>query len=225
MFVLSVIIGIGLIISYINIASAQKTQHYEKVEQSKVTDKPSATQSGTIAVKNNFSLDNAPSESLRGMVGTISGSIEWQSRTATQPATLDSPQQIQQGESLQTGDNGKAIVEFTQCCSIHLFSDTAIDFIQTLPANVVIAQTKGSAEYLVTNTIPVAIRSLHLLINSTNGDVVFTVSKTLPVISVYVKKGTMQASFNDLNYNSTVIPVTAGETFYFNDTTREEDIE
>ncbi len=207
---LSIAVGIVLVLSYVKITTAQETQQYETPLSQKQ------------AV---FSLDNPPSDSLIGNIATMSGIIDWQSRAATEPAKLHTPVQIEQGELLQTEDTGAATVQFTNCCSLIVSPDTQVNFVQTLPANVVIGQPSGTVEYSVTNSIPLAVRSLDLLININTGNVIFSVSKTQPFISVYVKKGSMQASFNDLNYNSTVIPVTAGETFYFNDTTREENIE
>ena len=48
----------------------------------------------------NFSLENAPIDSLRGEITEMAGDIFWQSRTATTPAELTDKITVQQGENL-----------------------------------------------------------------------------------------------------------------------------
>lgn len=213
LFIVSVVIGIAVVILYVKITNGQETLQTNY-------------QTPTSQPVSSFSLDNPPKDSLLGNIATMSGIIDWQSRVATQTAKLtDLRTQIVQGEMLQTGIGSSINVQFPTCCSLYMYPQTQLNFIQTLPANVVIQQTSGITEYVVTNSIPVAIRSLDLLTNINSGDILFSVSNTQPIITVFVKKGSMQASYNDLNYNSTVIPVYAGQTFYFNDQTREESVE
>src|SRR3989344_3525327 len=47
-----------------------------------------------------FSLENAPSESLKGKIEKMSGDIFWFGRVATEPARISSPIDVQQGENL-----------------------------------------------------------------------------------------------------------------------------
>ena len=44
-----------------------------------------------------FSLETAPSESLRGTIVSLSGDVGWQSRISTQAAQITKSMQIQQG--------------------------------------------------------------------------------------------------------------------------------
>lgn len=208
LFFLSICVGIGCIFAYIIFTTTPQTQSY-------IT---------PVSHHTSFSLDTPPSDSLRGNIATMSGTVDWESRSATQPATLHSSPQIEQGEDIATETDGTALVQFPTCCSMQLSPLTHLSFVQTLPANIVIAQSQGSVEYATTN-IPVSVRSLSLLITMTNDDIVFTMSKTQPILSIFVKKGLLQASYNDLQYNSTVIPVTEGQTFIFNDTTRSGNVE
>src|SRR5437763_1209366 len=59
-----------------------------------------------------FSLENAPTKSLRGTIQTLTGEVEWQSRTATTPAALTTIATIQQAERLVTKDTGNVVVAF-----------------------------------------------------------------------------------------------------------------
>lgn len=182
---------------------------------------PVATQS---AMTSSFSLPNAPTESIRGSISTMSGAVNWESRIATQPAKLVVPAPLQQGETLQTGDDGKVEITFPNVVSIKQSAKTQINFIQMLPTNSIISQGYGTTEYIQQGNTPLAVRSFGLL-TEIHGDVVITVDKDEDQVIIDVKTGSIIAAFNDLNYLSNVIPVSAGNEFIYDDDTREETIE
>jgi hypothetical protein len=166
-----------------------------------------------------FSLENAPSESLKGEITTMSGEIDWQSRTATQASKIESPIPIGQGESLITGANSRLTLEFENTCTVNLNENTETDIIQTLPANIVFSQTGGSGEYIKTGNYPVSVRLKNLLVNP-DGDMTVTYDLKKPLISVILKSGTAVLAFNDLKYNSHEVQLNHGETYVFNYGTR-----
>jgi hypothetical protein len=110
-----------------------------------------------------FSIENAPSQSLKGEITTMSGEVDWQGRTATVSSQINSPQAVQQGENLTTGASGSLTLTFPNSCTINYSKNTEIDIIQTLPANVVFSQVSGTGEFIVNGSYPISIRVSSLL--------------------------------------------------------------
>ena len=171
-----------------------------------------------------FSVAKPPRESLRGELTTLSGDVLWQSRTATEGAKITTSQAILQGEALSTGSKGAASIEFNGAASMSLSSESAISFIQTLPANIVINQTSGTVAYTRSGTVPLSIRVLGLLLNVDEGEIMVAVNPLRPIITVEVKKGIVTAGFNDLYLVSNVVNISQGHIFYFNNETRKTDL-
>lgn len=170
--------------------------------------------SPTITTK--FSLEEAPDKSLRGTIISYSGIVDWQSRTATQPAKLTELKTIQQGEALTTGDDGKVTLQIPGVASISALPNSTINFIQTLPENLVIEQNSGSASYRSDGKTPISIRSFDLLTIVQNGMVTVSVDKNQHISTVTVQKGSVTEGFNDTQNLSNVITVAEGYQFIFN---------
>lgn len=166
-----------------------------------------------------FSLEKAPSQSLVGTIISMSGEVEYEKRLATESARINSPIPVQQGESLTTGIDGKVILTFEKAVEIDMSEDTTVGVIQTLPADMVFTQTVGSADYKKLGTIPVSIRSRHLLIKN-DGDITVSVDILKPIITVSVNSGTATFAYNNINNISRVVTVESGKTLTFNDDTR-----
>lgn len=166
-----------------------------------------------------FSLVKAPSKSLVGTVTSLSGDVEWQSRIATDSAKIFSPIQIQQGESVSTGLNGSMNISFPGSSEINIFPLSTIEFAQTLPADIVIAQTKGSVEYKKLSDVPLTVRALHLLVEG-GGNFKVTIDDKKPVIEVFVETGSVTVAYNDINNLSKVVEIPADKILSFNDKTR-----
>lgn len=168
-----------------------------------------------------FSLEKAPTESLRANVSSMSGKTKWQSRIATEPGELTTPVSLQQGEKVVTGDDGNISFEFSQTTKIALLPKTELELIQTLPKAIVFKQNKGQAEYQKIDSNPLSVRSFHLLIKQNDGDMVVSIDDKKPLININVLKGSITLAFNDLQNQSNVVSVNQGQEYIFNDETRE----
>jgi len=167
-----------------------------------------------------FSLENAPSNTLFGKTASASGEVFWQSRVATYATRINSPIKIQQGEEIDTYNNGKIFINFSSVGTISVFSDTQINFIQTLPANFVIEQKKGSVNYEKTGNVPMSVRGLDLLININSGkNTVFVDAKTAKII-VIVQTGSVTLTFNDTGNKTNILTVESGREYIFNNDTK-----
>jgi hypothetical protein len=185
-----------------------------------VDQKLSSGQLNSPLPHSSFSLGVAPRESLRGTVVSLSGEVGWQSRTATQASQIIKPTQIQQGEEIVTGEKGRASVAFSDKVNITINPATQINFIQTLPANILIGQNNGSAEYKNLNNTSLSVRSQDLLIKITRGAVDISVSKTQPRITIDVKEGSITAGYNDLSYKTQVLNAQSGNRLIFRTDTK-----
>lgn len=171
-------------------------------------------------VGSQFSLEKAPSQSTKGKITSMSGSVKWLSRVATQSATLNPTTQIQQGEQVSTEESGKLSINFDNKLNIIISPKTQIDIIQTLPDNLVFNQASGSAVYEKTGSYPVSIRSRHILIEN-GGSVSVSVDQSGPIITITSISGNSKLAFNDAEYISTIVDLIEGKVYVFNDDTRQ----
>jgi hypothetical protein len=203
LFLLSVLTGIILIIGYERLIADKNVFHRNKP-----------------VANTQFSLERAPAKSLTGTISSFSGDVNWQSRTASQAAKLIASQTIQQGEEITTGVNGKITLEFPNIATISASANTDLNIIQTLPANIVIDQSKGFANYAADGTTPLSVRSLNLLTNITGGIVNISVDKNQHIVTVDVQKGSGTEGFNDSQNKSNVITIDEGSQFIYNADTK-----
>jgi hypothetical protein len=173
-----------------------------------------------ILPKSLFSLENAPANSLAGEIASISGKVAWQSRVAPVAILIDSPTKLQQGEEVDSYNNGNAMVSFSKVGTIAIFSNTQINFIQTLFQDFVISQKQGSADYSKTGENPLSVVALDLLVNINSGESSIFVNKDTSTVTVNVKIGYATAAFNDRDDNTQVIPLKAGQQYIFDDNTK-----
>jgi len=181
----------------------------------------------TVKVKTEprFSIETAPKNSIKGIIQSMTGTIKWESRIATETAQITQPVTIQQGEELSSEKDGSATVVFQKGLLIYLSSNSHISFVQLLPSNFVLNQLKGAIEYQKDNSIPLAVRSLHLLIQIENGDMQIIIDEKTGDINIAVKKGSVKIAFNDLQNESNVISLEKGDKYIFNDQERQGNIE
>jgi len=172
-----------------------------------------------------FSIDAAPKNSIKGKIESLSGKVKWESRTATAPSEIIKSVIIQQGETLETGEDGNATIIFPEILTINLSSQSKLSITQTLPTNFVFDQSNGSITYEKNGQTPISIRSLHLLTAMNSGKIILTIDKETAEITISVKKGSATAAFNDLENLSNVVNIKEGEKFVFNDDTREASME
>lgn len=171
--------------------------------------------------KHPFSVEEAPSESIRGTITQMSGVVQLESRVATQSSIISSPKEIQQGEEIQTQVNGNVNIEFPNMASLKVSPQTQIDFIQTLPANFVVSLASGSAEFTKLSNIPVTVRAMHLLIKQNVGVLAVGVDQTNGLVNLTIILGSATVAFNDTSLNSHVLDFHSGQKVIFNDLTRQ----
>lgn len=180
----------------------------------------SSRQLKTPIATSSFSLNDAPNESLRGTIVSLSGEVGWQSRIATEPAQINKPIQIQQGEGIVTNDTGQATVVFSKTANIIIAPKTVINFIQTLPVNILIEQNSGTAKYEKLSGNSLSVRSQGLLIKINQGVIDISVSENQPYVFVDVKSGSITAGYNDVNYITQVLNVASDNRLVFRTDTK-----
>lgn len=172
-----------------------------------------------------FYLDTAPTQSLKGAIVSLSGNVFWQSRIATEPAQVKKPIELQQGEAVITKDDGRATIVFNNKLNASVSPKTEVDLIQTLQENILLEQDTGNAIYDNLSDASFSIRSRNLLIRVNNGSISLSVDNTNPFITVYVKKGSVTAAYNDVNYITRLFTITQGNSLIFETDTKTADIE
>jgi hypothetical protein len=90
-----------------------------------------------------YSFEKAPSQTINGIVTSFSGEVAWQSRIATEEATVSSLSTIQQGEKIKTGKDGVVNLSFNEFGKLIISSSSEITFAQTLPQNFVFYNRAG----------------------------------------------------------------------------------
>lgn len=167
-----------------------------------------------------YSLAKPPKNSQSGFIASMSGIVNWQSRIATQPAQIITPRVLQQGENIYTMADSQLVADFQDNAEISLLPKTEVDIIQTLPVNYVFSQPKGSGIYTVRSTIPVSVRTLHLLVTIISGQEEVSVDPEKAMVTLHVSSGSAKAAYNDSSYTSTIVPLTSGNRVIFLDDTR-----
>lgn len=166
-----------------------------------------------------FSLDKAPSNSLVGVITSMSGEVLYESRMATESAIITKSQEIQQGEGVTTGDGGKLTINLKDAVEINLEGNSGVNIIQTLPANLVFKQTLGSVYYKKLGIYTVSIRVGHLLIEN-KGEIKISFTKNSPITTVTVINGSATIAYNNLNNTSKVVNLEEGQNLQFNEGNR-----
>lgn len=207
-FIFFFIVGCGLVIGY---AYQSHKQIFFTVLNSPITTK--------------FSLENAPEDSLKGTIASMSGTVNWQSRTAKTFVQLKSPRLIQQGEELSTGRSGKAGVLIQKAAAIILSPNSDVNFIQMLPINLVMEQDKGTVIYQDAGQSAMSVKTLDLITAVNRAWAVISVDSKTQTVTVIAQKSSITEGYVDSQGNSNVVTVNAGQKFVFDDTTQEGTVE
>ncbi|HSX09156.1 MAG TPA: hypothetical protein VLF93_03320 [Candidatus Saccharimonadales bacterium] len=205
-FVVSLLVGFLVVVGF---AYATREQHI--IAASNVSNSPLTTK---------FSLVDAPSNSLKGKIASMSGSVLWLSRTARKPVQLHSSQAIQQGEEITTGENSSVSIVIKNTDEFMLSGNTHVNFIQMLPINLVVAQNKGSVLYENTGDNALTVNALDLIATINRAWVAISVDPDAGTVTIDVQKGATTIGYEDSQNTSQVVQVTAGKEFVFDDTTR-----
>lgn len=167
-----------------------------------------------------FSLEQAPSDSIKGRITAMTGGIWRQERTATEPARLTEPTTIQQGEVLIASDEAKLTATFNPALTLTLFPDTQVEIIQTLPLNLVFNQSKGVGQYQTTGSSSVTIRSLNLIVNLDNGLLNVDTDEETGAIILSLKTGKAKVAYNNPDFLSRVWELEPGDVFSYDSNER-----
>jgi hypothetical protein len=157
----------------------------------------------------------------------MSGEIKWQSRVATEAAQIKKPISIQQGEELISGEDGSATIYYQNGLRLFLSPGSHVSFVQMLSTNFVFNQLKGEVEYQKRSSVPLAIRSLHLLIqmDDSNGDIQMTIDEKTAEVDLIIRRGSVRIAFNDEKNLSNVINLREGDHYQFDDKKRQGSLE
>jgi hypothetical protein len=167
-----------------------------------------------------FSVEDAPSDSLRGHIATMSGEILWQSRVATAPAALITQPEILQGENIVTKETGTIVLDYKNAARITIQPDSELDIVQSLPANLVMTQQSGTITFEKLGSVPLSVKSSNLLVNQDQGKMSITVSPDQTSVTVDVLEGTAHAAYTDENNTSQVTEIPEGNEFVFDISTQ-----
>ncbi len=171
-------------------------------------------------ITSELSLFNAPSDSLTGKITGLSGTILWTARDNNQQL-ITKPQNIQQGEEVETGTNSSLKMAFNNIVFISISANSKLSIIQTLPANLVFNQLFGKLEYEKLNSsIPVSVRALDLLININDGESEISVDKNDSTIKISIKTGDVTIAFTDTNNKTIIQNIKSGEDLIFNNNSK-----
>ncbi len=167
-----------------------------------------------------FAIEKPPSQSLKGIILAMTGEIGWQSRVATEAATIINPAPLQQGEVIRTGETGELTLEFKNVAGIDVLPETQLEFSQTLPVNFVVWQASGSAEFKKLGNVPVSVRAEHLLIKQNDGNMSIGVDSANLLVNINIISGSISVAYNDLNNVSHIVNAASGKRITFNDAKR-----
>jgi hypothetical protein len=127
---------------------------------------------------------------------------------------------LQQGEEVDTYDNGNVTINFAQFGTITESFNTQVNLIQTLPENFVIEQKQGTITFDKIGDNQTSIIALDLLININSGQSSIFVDKENSKITVSIKTGLATVAFNDNANNTNVISIKNGDKYIFDDNTK-----
>jgi hypothetical protein len=191
---------IGFSVSYFLFAKRQTPQLVH----------PESTSSESATIAPTFSLETAPKQSLQGTIMSMTGHVEWTSRIATAPAQLKEDTHIQQGESVETKKDGSIKISLSTDLQVTLFSNSKVQFIQTLPETIVFQQDSGSVTYSKTAGNPMSVRTFGLSTEMTDGRILITMDTDQLTAVVKIQKGNATCAYNDLEYQSHVATYPVG---------------
>ncbi len=175
---------------------------------------PVKTQTGQLPTES-FSIANPPTESLKGLVSGMKGTIMWESRVATAPATISTLKEVSQGELLNTGKNGAISLVFSNLAAIEEKSNSSLSIVQTLPSNLVFSQSKGDIVYEKNGDSPLSVRVADGVLLVENGRFEVAVDEKKDQVTIDALQGSAKFGFEDENNVSQVFDIKAGKKFLF----------
>jgi hypothetical protein len=171
--------------------------------------------------KTSFSIDNPPSDSLKGNITSISGSVSFQPRSSDYASTIKDPRLIVQGDEISTLGNGKASISFPNIGNISLSPDTHLNIVQSLSQNFVTQITQGEANFQRIGNIPLSVISLDLSITLDDGtDIDVIADKDNSEVLFTINKGEVTFTYTDTSDDTSVIKAKEGKQIIFDNNTK-----
>lgn len=159
-------------------------------------------------------IDNPPKNSIKGEITDLDGEVKWQSRAASESATINAVQPLQQGELIETGADSSASVSF-DTITAELFEQSSLEFPQTLPDKFMFVQRSGEVLYSNPKDSGLSVRSHALISVLKNGSMRISILPDEPVITIENIEGTIQIGYNDSDLESHVVTLKDGDIFSF----------
>lgn len=174
----------------------------------------------TVQTPTLFSLDQAPINTIKGEIISLSGEVKWQSRMATEPGQLTKDISIQQGESLRTDKGANLTMKFSSAGVITILPESEIEVVQTLPVNLVFKQINGVVEYQANGNSLLSIKCINLLVNINNGILTIETDGETGEVVLSLKTGLATVAYNSPEFDSKVWEMNPGDKFVFDSNTK-----
>lgn len=168
-------------------------------------------------------LNNPPKDSIKGELTSLNGELKWQSRAASKSAEITQLQPLQQGELIETGDNGTAAITF-DTTTVELSPKSSLEFPQTLPGKFMFVQRSGEVLYENSERAALSVRVRALIALLTTGSMNISILEDEPTITIENIKGTVEVAYNNSNLESHVFTLKPGDVFSFNTEEREGEV-
>lgn len=166
-----------------------------------------------------FSLENPPKNSIEGNIISMKGDIFWQSRTASESVKILDPQELKQGEAIETKLDSTLNFEFPGVVKVTALENSSLEFTQTIPDDFVVKMASGTVTFEKTgDKVPVSIRTGSLLIKLQAGKSLISKDPDIQTTTVEAIKGMTIVAFNDSTYTSNVVDLKQGQKFVFDNT-------
>ncbi len=157
-----------------------------------------------------------PSQAVSGTLTVTGGHAQKFSRGDTEYKESSTGAQILLGESVATKENSTATAIVQGIANINMGPVAELVFANLFPVNFVLQQKSGKIEYLVTQ--PVSVRALHTLVTIGPGDTTITIIDS--DLSITVKTGSVKFALVDMDNNTRVWTMKAGQRANIDDEAR-----
>ena len=158
-----------------------------------------------------------PSSAVSGVLSITSGHAKKLSRNETEYKEASTGAQILLGESVSTGENSSTAATFSGIVNVSMGPVSELVFANLFPSDFVLQQKSGEADYTVTQ--PISVRALHSLVAIGPGETTINIIDT--DMSISVKSGSVKFALVDIDNNTKVYNLEAGQRANIDDVARQ----
>ena len=198
-FIICALLGAGVIIGY----------RYWQV--GKLAQLPFIPQPVTFTLK-------APERSLTATLTTISGMITKSPRGSTESAAIYNSTTIIQGDGITSDATSSALINFENGTQILVGKKANLQFINTIPEEMLLWQQDGFAKYQATpSAAPITVRSLSLLTTISSGSATIQVNEPRGnIITITTNDSPITVAYQDKDSNTHIINIPTNSTATYN---------